>query len=86
MFEVAKDPNGPPLAGAAGVIAETSVPGRRLVQGSVPVSALQPGDYVLRAVVAVAGRPVARLSTPFALIAGSASAVVPQSSGSSRVP
>jgi hypothetical protein len=86
IFEVAKEPNGPPLAGAAGVMAETSVPGRRLVQGSVPVSALQPGDYVLRAVVAVAGRPVARLSTPFALIAGSASAVVPQSSGSSRVP
>ena len=72
MFEVAREPNGPTLASAAGVLAETSSPGRRLVQGSVPVSTLRRGDYVLRAVVAVAGRPVARVTTEFALIAGEA--------------
>jgi VWFA-related protein len=86
MFEVAKEPNGPTLASAAGVLAETTSPGRRLVQGSVPVSTLQPGDYVLRAIVAVAGRPVARLTTEFALIAGSAGNAGPSASGSGQVP
>jgi hypothetical protein len=84
MFEVAREPNGPTLASAAGVLGETSSPGRRLVQGSVPVSTLQRGDYVLRAIVAVAGRPVARVTTEFALIAGGAAG--PGQGTSSRVP
>jgi len=43
-------------------------PGRRMVLGTVPVTGLDPGDYVLRAVVSMSGRPVARFSTPFTLI------------------
>jgi VWFA-related protein len=71
-FEVAKDANAPPLASREAVVGETAEPGRRLIQGSVPVTQLEPGNYVLRAIVSVAGKPVARFSTPFTLIAASA--------------
>jgi len=67
-FEVAKDANAPALAGGAAVMGETADPGRRMIQGAVPVTGLEPGDYVLRAIVSVSGRPVARFSTPFTLI------------------
>jgi hypothetical protein len=43
-----------------------------MIQGAVPVTGLDPGDYVLRAIVSVSGKPVARFSTPFALIRGAA--------------
>jgi VWFA-related protein len=71
-FEVAKDANAPALASAAALIGETADPGRRMIQGAVPVTGLDPGDYVLRAIVSVSGKPVARFSTPFALIRGAA--------------
>jgi len=69
-FEVAKDANGQALASAPAVIGETPVPGRRLIQGSVALPRLDPGNYVLRAIVMVAGRPVARVTTEFVLVGG----------------
>jgi hypothetical protein len=71
-FEVAMDANAPALASGEAAIGETTDPGRRMIQGTVPVIGLQPGDYVLRAVVSVSGKPVARFSTPFTLIRGTA--------------
>jgi hypothetical protein len=71
-FEVAKDANAPGLASSPAVLGETADAGRRMIQGAVPVTSLEPGEYVLRAVVSVAGRPVARFSTPFTLIRTSA--------------
>ena len=72
VFEVAKDANAPALAGGKAVMGETADPGRRLIQGAVPVTGLEPGDYVLRAVVSMSGRPITRFSTPFTLIRTSA--------------
>jgi VWFA-related protein len=37
-------------------------PDRRVAAGALPISGLQPGDYVLRAVVSVDGRPVGRIT------------------------
>jgi hypothetical protein len=71
-FEVARDANAPALASGEAAIGETTDLGRRMIQGTVPVTGLQPGDYVLRAIVSVAGKPVARFSTPFTLIRGTA--------------
>lgn len=70
-FEVAKDANGQALSSAPAVIGETAVPGRRMVQGRVPLLGLEPGNYVLRAVVLVGSRPVARMTTEFVLIGAS---------------
>ena len=67
-FEVAAEPNGRALAQAAGLLSETAAPGRRLAVGEVPLAGLEPGEYVLRAVVSIGGRPVARLTEPFTLV------------------
>ena len=53
-------------------MSETAIPGRRLAVGEVPLAGLDPGEYVLRAVVSIAGRPVARLTQPFTLVGASA--------------
>jgi VWFA-related protein len=71
-FEVASEPNGKTLAQAAGTLSDTGTPGRRLAAGEVPVAGLEPGEYVLRVVVSVAGRPVARLTQPFTLVGATA--------------
>ena len=64
-FEVAPEPNADALASAEGLIAETAYPGRRTARAEIPLAAVPAGDYVLRAVVSVSGRPVARLTTSF---------------------
>jgi hypothetical protein len=71
-FEIARDADAPALAGSPAVLAETADARWRVVQGSVPVTGLDPGEYVLRSVVSVAGRPVARFSTPFTLVSRAA--------------
>ena len=38
-----------------------SSPERRMIVGAVPIAALPPGDYVVRAIVSVDGRPVGRV-------------------------
>jgi hypothetical protein len=64
-FEVAPEPNADALSSAEGLIAETAYPGRRSARAEIPLAAVPAGDYVLRAVVSVSGRPVARLTTSF---------------------
>jgi VWFA-related protein len=64
-FEVAREPGADALVSAEGLVAETALPGRRTARAEVPLAALPAGDYVLRAVISVSGRPVARLTTTF---------------------
>lgn len=67
-FEVAAEPNGRTLAAVAGMLSESSTPGRRLAVGEVPLKGLEPGAYVLRAIVSTGGKPVARLTQEFTLV------------------
>jgi VWFA-related protein len=64
-FEVAPEPNEVALVSAEGLVVETAFPDRRTARAEIPIGSLPRGEYVLRAVVSVAGRPVARLTTPF---------------------
>ena len=64
-FEVASGPNAEAVASAEGIVAETAAPGRRTARAEIDLAALPQGEYILRAVVSVSGRPVARLTTPF---------------------
>ncbi len=64
-FEVASELNEPALASAEGLVTETAAPGRRTARADVGIATLPAGDYVLRAVISVSGRPVARLVAPF---------------------
>jgi hypothetical protein len=34
---------------------------RRMIVGAVPIASLPPGDYIIRAIVSVDGRPVGRV-------------------------
>lgn len=52
----------PPDPRAAAGAAPVAGPERRMVVGAVPIAALPPGDYVVRAIVSVDGRPVGRVS------------------------
>ncbi|MEW5981347.1 MAG: VWA domain-containing protein [Acidobacteriota bacterium] len=64
-FEVAPEPNAAALASAEGIVTETASPDRRMARAEIPIAFLPRGEYVLRAVVSIAGRPVARLTRPF---------------------
>jgi hypothetical protein len=64
-FEVAPGPNADALLSAEGLLAATSAPGRQTARAEFPLATLPAGEYVLRAVVSVSGRPVARLTKPF---------------------
>jgi len=64
-FEVASDLGGEALASAEGLMAETTSPGRRTARAEIELASVPQGEYVVRAVVYVAGRPVARLTKPF---------------------
>lgn len=60
-LEVAASPDGRALATAAArVMAPESE--RRLAVGALPIAALAPGEYVVRAIVSVDGRPVGRIT------------------------
>ena len=50
---------------ADGLVLETSTPGRRTARGEIPLASLPAGEYVLRAVIVVSAKPVARLTLPF---------------------
>ncbi|MFO7693004.1 MAG: VWA domain-containing protein [Vicinamibacterales bacterium] len=64
-FEVAAGPNAEALTSAEGLLTETASPGRQTARAEVPLASLPRGEYVLRAVISVSGRPVARLTKPF---------------------
>jgi hypothetical protein len=54
-FELASSANGPAILTIPGAIEETRDKERRTGTGAIAVGALKPGDYVVRAVVTVAG-------------------------------
>ena len=59
-LEVASSPDDRALSSAVPQLI-TADPERRLVVGAVSIAALPPGDYVVRAIVSVDGRPVGRV-------------------------
>lgn len=61
-FEIAIASDGPAIAHVPGVVTATTDPGVLRASGVVPLAALVPGDYSLRAVVSINGQPVGQLS------------------------
>ena len=64
-FEVAPEPNAEAVVSVEGLLLETSSPGRRTARAEIPIASLPRGEYVVRAVILVSGRPVARLTRSF---------------------
>jgi VWFA-related protein len=60
-MELAATEDGPALVRVPGTIVSTKDPDRRRATGVVPIGQLATGDYVLRAVLSVDGRPIATL-------------------------
>jgi hypothetical protein len=60
-LELATTPNGPARLSIPGVVAETRASDRRIATAAIPIGALQPGDHVVRAVVAMDGQPAGRV-------------------------
>lgn len=63
-FEIARTPNGSALVTLPGAIAATSEPDRFIVTAALPIGALAPGDYVVRAIVAAQGQAAGRVLRP----------------------
>jgi VWFA-related protein len=63
MFQVAKSPDGPALLVQPASVDETLVPDRFIVEAAIPLAALEPGDYVVRALIGngVEGEPLGRV-------------------------
>lgn len=61
VFEIARTANGPALVTVPGAFAATTEPDRFIVTAAVPVGALAPGDYVVRATVAGKDQPAGRV-------------------------
>jgi hypothetical protein len=60
-LELAANQDGPALVRVPGTIVATGSADRRRATGVVPIGQLPPGDYVLRAIVSLDGRPIATL-------------------------
>jgi hypothetical protein len=63
-FEIARTPNGPSLITMPGAFAATNEPDRFIVTAALPIGALAPGDYVVRATVAAEGQTGGRVVRP----------------------
>jgi VWFA-related protein len=61
-MELSAGIEGPAIVRVPGTIAETRDPQRRRATGVVPIGQLAAGDYVLRAVLSLDGRPIATLT------------------------
>ena len=61
-MELSASEAGPPIVRVPGTVAETRDPERRRATGVVPIGRLAAGDYVLRAVLSLDGRPIATLT------------------------
>lgn len=59
LVEIASDEGGPAVRRVAVRLATTDVPSRRVVQAVVPLAGVAPGSYVVRASLALPGRPPA---------------------------
>lgn len=66
IFEVAKTAEDRALDGAAGRVSpqKTASPNRKVVEGSIPMALLPPGEYVARAVLSVDGKKVGQVIRP----------------------
>jgi hypothetical protein len=60
-LELAASEEGPPLVGVPASIRPTTETDKRSVVAALPLESVPPGDYVVRAVVNVDGRPVAHV-------------------------
>ncbi len=63
-FEIARTSNGPALVTVPGAFAGTTEPDRFIVTAALPIGALAPGDYVVRATVAAQGQAGGRVLRP----------------------
>jgi hypothetical protein len=61
-LELATTPNGPARLTIPGAVSESRSGERRLATIAIPIGALPPGDYVVRAVVSMEGQPAGRVS------------------------
>jgi hypothetical protein len=61
FVEIARTANGPALSTSRLAIEGTSDPIRFQASAAVPIGALPPGDYVVRAIVGVEGQPMGRV-------------------------
>lgn len=64
VFEVARSANGPALATLRGAFAPTRDADRFIATAAVPLGALSPGDYVVRATITAQGKPGGRVLRP----------------------
>jgi hypothetical protein len=64
VFELARSANGPALVAIKGTFAGTSDPDRFLVSAALPIGALTPGDYMVRATIAAQNKPGGRVLRP----------------------
>jgi hypothetical protein len=60
-IEVARSENGPAILAMPLAIEASRDAGRFLAQGAIPIGALPPGDYVVRALVGIEGQPLGRV-------------------------
>jgi hypothetical protein len=60
-FEVASSLNGPAIVTMPGAFAATNEPDKFMVTAVIPVGALPPGDYAIRAIVAAKDQPAGRV-------------------------
>lgn len=61
-MEIAATDEGAPLAATAATIEKTADASRRIVIGPLALGALSPGDYIVRALVTIDGRPAGRVT------------------------
>ena len=64
VVELARSLNGPAILALPGTFSPTGDPDRFLLNAAVPIGALPPGDYVVRATVAAEGQPGGRVVRP----------------------
>ena len=61
VMELAASEDGPALVRVPGAIVANEKADRRRATGVVPIGQLAPGDYVVRAIVSLDGKPIATL-------------------------
>jgi hypothetical protein len=61
-LEVARSDDEPALVGAPATLRPGGEDDSRIAVGTVPIASLTPGDYVVRAVLSINGRPAARVA------------------------
>ena len=60
-FELATTLNGPALLVVPGVVSATNEPDKFIVNAAIPIGALPPGDFIVRAIVGLEDQPAGRV-------------------------